>query len=279
MDERSTAGRRHLNRELQDWLAVRHGRAAVPVKRRKVAMPKKPRGRPNQVPEHPERDAEIVRRVAARESMEAISKDYGLTRERVRQIAKRDGLTGTNPCVANCGRNTTGGDYCWKCGAKIKKWGSLERPPNKTRCTCGKCRPGKQAPCYMRRLYAENPERRKRVNAATVAWTKKTRAGGGEKAARLRENQRRAHAKWAKKRPEKYKEYRQRRNEKRKERFANDPEFRAAELARLARIQKLKRERHKERFATDPEYAEKMREYWRQRAARKKEAQPSESPS
>lgn len=44
-------------------------------------------------PQNVERNAEIARRVAAGESLQAVGDSYGITRERVRQLANRAGVT------------------------------------------------------------------------------------------------------------------------------------------------------------------------------------------
>jgi hypothetical protein len=95
-----------------------------------------------------ERNNEIRRRVLLGETYQAVANDYGLTRERVRQIAADP----SRPC-RSCGERMEGRrrSYCDACSSCSKCGASLRGHRHGTGLLCSKCKPkGATRPATMR---------------------------------------------------------------------------------------------------------------------------------
>jgi hypothetical protein len=83
------------------------------------------------------RDAAILRRYEAGESLTSIAASYGLTRERVRQVIKRTGIAMPRDIerpsdVDGCGRPLSSRCYCELHSRRLRVYGSLDLPPAPT---------------------------------------------------------------------------------------------------------------------------------------------------
>lgn len=138
-----------------------------------------------------DRNQEIVRLRTAGVKLAEIGAQFGITRERVRQICAKAGLFGRrlHPCATTgCkGETTYGRDICGVCATLIKRRGYAtvkHRPPrlpDGTLCPCCQQRParpyaGKCLSCCARQRYHGDADFRARCKKTSYAYTKKARA-------------------------------------------------------------------------------------------------------
>lgn len=217
-----------------------------------------------------ERNAEIVRRVKAGETLTEIGHGLGVTRERIRQIAAKGGATAGRSCATpGCPNRVRRHERCTGCRAAAAAAERAARPPREKRCvcTCGQCPPGKRR-CYYRKRYGERPEVRERHAKATKRYIERLRAEGGERWERHVKKQKAAsHRHAAKKRAGRPPAKKRAPAVPYMERYRTDPAFRARELARSR--EKYRRWREKVGVAPrkkHPGWSEATKEKMRQSA-------------